>query len=309
MFIVSPRVGLCNQLQTIIKGILLGIKYNRNIYIDKFQIDLKSGRLCDINDILDINRINNFLKNTIKTSILVLNKIEDNITKNLQNYFIPNIDYTSIAYKNYLNDVIESNATMEIIYLGNIVSLDIYSSFNCNHNDYSENNLYYLVMRNIYFREIFYELKDNIKQILGLTQFNSVHLRIEDDALNHFSSCYKLSVDEYNKKLLDFYNKNIDLLRENTEIQKKIYICSGILDFDNRINLEYYEKMMESDKLLCDKKNINIDSYYLKNRELIAIIDLLIAYDSDYFIGSQISSFSIAIQGYFKNKNCVLFKL
>ena len=33
MFIISPRGGLCNQLQTIVKGILLAIKYNRNLYI------------------------------------------------------------------------------------------------------------------------------------------------------------------------------------------------------------------------------------------------------------------------------------
>jgi hypothetical protein len=55
MFIISPRIGLCNQLQTIVKGLLLSIKYNRNIYIHKFQIDLYSNRLTDINHILNIN--------------------------------------------------------------------------------------------------------------------------------------------------------------------------------------------------------------------------------------------------------------
>ena len=49
MFIISPRIGLCNQLQTITNGLLLSIKYNRNLYIDQFQIDLKSGNLTYIN--------------------------------------------------------------------------------------------------------------------------------------------------------------------------------------------------------------------------------------------------------------------
>ena len=54
MFIIQPRIGLCNQLQTIVKGILLSIKYNRNLYIDNFQIDLTSCSLSDINDILNV---------------------------------------------------------------------------------------------------------------------------------------------------------------------------------------------------------------------------------------------------------------
>jgi hypothetical protein len=53
--------------------------------------------------------------------------------------------------------------------------------------------------------------------------------------------------------------------------------------------------MMKNNKLLCDKSNIILDAYYLNNRELIAIIDLLLSYDSDLFIGSGISSFSINV--------------
>ena len=81
MFIISPRIGLCNQLQTIVKGILLAIKYNRNIYIDKFQIDVQSKRLEDIHKILDINKMNVFLKDVIKTDIVILNTLNTNIVK------------------------------------------------------------------------------------------------------------------------------------------------------------------------------------------------------------------------------------
>jgi hypothetical protein len=38
------------------------------------------------------------------------------------------------------------------------------------------------------------------------------------------------------------------------------------------------------------------------NRELIAIVDLLIAFDSEEFMGCWISSFSQIINVYFKNK-------
>lgn len=304
MFVVSPRLGLCNQLQTIVKGILLGIKYNRNIYIDRFQIDLKNETLIDINYILDIEKINIFLQNTIKTHIRVLNTIDGNIVNNLKNYCLPNINYKDVPTMFYINNHIELNKNMEIIYLGNIVSLDINRSFNFNYDDYSDNNFYYLIMINIPFNEAFYKIKNYIKQTLNLTKFNCVHLRIEDDALKHFAMCYKLSVEDYNTKLLRFYDNNIKTLEGN-----HTYICSGMLKFDNKINHNYYDNIMKNSGLLCDKKNVNIDEYYTHNRELIAIIDLLIAYDSDVFVGCYISSFTQAIKHYFKynNKECILF--
>ena len=300
MFIVSPRIGLCNQLQTIVKGILLAIKYNRNLYIHKFQIDLKSERLSDINDILDLSQFNQFLKNVVKTHIVILSTLSANISTHLDKYKLPNVNYVEIPRCSYINDDIELNKDMEIIYLGNIVSLDIYKSFNYKWEDTSDDNLYFLILSNIKFKQCFYEVKDYVKQALCLTNFNSVHLRIEDDALGHFSNCYNLSVDAYNKKLKKFYDENIEHISKE---QKATYVCSGMLELDNTINLKYYSNLMKNNALLCDKSNINIDKYYLRNRELIAIIDLLISFDSDLFIGSAISSFSIII-----NKNHIRSK-
>lgn len=305
MFIISPRIGLCNQLQTIIKGILLAIRYERNIYIDQFQIDLKSGKLMDINEILNIPEMNQFLENEIKTPIQILSSIDENIMKRKKDFCLPNIDYKNIATTIYINDAIELNLHMDVIYLDNIVSLEIYKSFGCKWGEYS--NHYYSIMNNIRFHPIFYTLKENIKQELKLTTFNCIHLRIEDDALKHFSNCYKLSIDDYNEKLIHFYeNAIINFLSPD----KKIYICSGILDFDNTINLDYYEKLMKN-TLLCDKKNITVNDFYLHNRELIAIIDLLISLDSDFFVGCHISSFSQVIHAHhmYHNKKSILFHL
>jgi hypothetical protein len=297
MFIISPRIGLCNQLQTIVKGLLLSIKYNRNIYIHKFQIDLYSNRLTDINHILNINKINYFLKNVIKTSIQIVDNLDIKITDNFVNYYLPNIDYTKIPTSSYINDDIELNKHMEIIYLGNIVSLDIYKSFNYMWDEYTPNNLYYYIMNNIVFHDTFYELKNYIKQELKLNKFSCIHLRIEDDAIQHFSSCYNLSINKYNENLIKCYDDNI---KNISQYQNPIYISSGILKFNNTINLEYYKKLKNNNTLICDKQNINIPDYYLNNRELIAIIDLLIAIDSEVFVGFGISSFSVAVNTYHK---------
>jgi hypothetical protein len=305
MIIISPRIGLCNQLKTIANGILLGIKYNRNIYIDKFQVDLKSGELCDINIVLNIKKINIFLKKILKTSIKILTTIDEDIIDNLNNYCLPDIDYKNIQNISYINDIIELNKTMEIIYLDNIVSLDIYKSFNFIYDDYSGDNLFTLIITNIQFDNAFYKIKDYVKEELNLTKFNSIHLRIEDDAIEYFSLCYNLSIEDYNNKILKFYDDNIKILGKD-----KTYICSGMIDFDNIINNDYYTNLMKNNNLLCDKKNIIIDKFYLNNRELIAIVDLLIAYDSEIFVGSLISSFSSTISHYFKynNKECILFQ-
>jgi hypothetical protein len=69
--------------------------------------------------------------------------------------------------------------------LGNIVSLSSYDSFNDLVDDF--NNLYYKIYANIVFNKKFYEIKDNIKKELHLINYSTTHLRIEDDAVNHWS--------------------------------------------------------------------------------------------------------------------------
>lgn len=305
MFIVSPRIGLCNQLQCIVKGILLGIKYNRNVYIDKFQINLYSNDLCDINEILNINKINNYLRLKKIENFKILCEIDSDITNNLNNYKLSSIAYDNVSNESFINNHIEENLDKPIIYLGNLVSLCISKSFGYEWEDYD--NLYYNLMSNIVFHDKFYKVKNYIKNILNLGNYTTVHLRIEDDALKHFSHCYNKSLSEYNEILLSFYEEKMK------HVTSRIYICSGMLKYDNTINFNYYEKMMNKNRLLCDKKDISIDRYYLDNRELIAIIELLLAYDSDRFIGCGISSFSRCIENYFKcnknNKNVDLFDL
>jgi hypothetical protein len=294
MFIVSPRIGLCNQLQSIVKTFLLGIKYNRSIYIDKFQIDLESGRLSDINEILDIDKLNHFyVENNI--NIKIHKNIDNNVIEQIDEHKLKEINYDNLSNMSFINDIIENNIDKHIMYVGNPVSLCIHKSFNLDWNDF--NNLYFFLITNLIFKQSFYDLKDYIKNQLNLTNFTTIHLRIEDDAIRHFAYCYNLTTDEYNKILLDYYTSKI-----NSE-EKRIYICSGILDYSNTINFDFYNKLLNDNNKICDKRNIIISDFIKHNRELIAIVDLLIAFDSENFIGCWISSFSQIINAYFKNKN------
>ena len=126
-------------------------------------------------------------------------------------------------------------------------------------------------------------------------------MRIEDDALKHFSHCHKISIDEYNNKLKSFYELHIKNNKNNN-----IYISSGILNFDNKINSQYYLDLKLKYNNIYDKSNIQIDKYYLNNRELIAIVDLLLCFDSSKFIGCGISSFfKRVIEGYFNYNSLI----
>jgi hypothetical protein len=259
--------------------------------------------LCDINEILNINKINSYLLSKNIYNCKIISQVDPVIIDNLENYKLCKINYDSVSSETFINNHIDENLDKSILYLGNLVSLCISQSFEYNWGDYT--NLYYNLMSNIIFHDKFYELKENFKNKLELVNYNTVHLRIEDDALKHFSHCYNLSIEEYNANILSFYEEKMKHCTNRT------YICSGMLKYDNTINFAYYEKMMRDNSLLCDKKDIVIDSYYLDNRELIAIIELLLAYDADKFIGCGISSFSRCIENYFicnkNNTNIFLF--
>lgn len=300
LFIVQPKLGLCNQIKTIVNAILLGHKYRRDIYIDNFQANCgDNGSLCDINIVLDLDKMNQFL-NENNINIKILKTIDESVKEKIE--LLENIDYNSIQNILFITDIIENNLHKSYLNIGNPVSVSVDSTFGCSVLDHE--SIYWKLSNNIKFHENFYNLKNKIKDELKLNNYVSIHMRIEDDAIHFFSHCYRLTSDDYNDKLLNFYLKHVD---ENKE--RQIYITSAVPYFNNSRNQTFYNDLLKNNDNLYDKKNIFIDEYYLKNRELLAIIDLLIAYDSEKFIGSFISSYSQNIQTYLKcnGKETILF--
>jgi hypothetical protein len=302
IFIIEPRLGLCNQLDSIIKSILLCKKYNRDLYINKFQANLNDNNsLCDINEILDIDKMNDYLnENNIK--IKLLHSIDNNISQNVE--LLDNVDYNTIPSFDKLSHIIECNSHKMYLNIGNPVMMNVFDSSCSDSADHY--NLYLRLSSNIKFHEKFYTLKNIIKTQLKLENYISMHMRIEDDALIHFANCYGLSIEDYNNKLISFY---VDSINKNKE--SRIYISSSMTYFCDSINLNFYNNLLKNNTNLCDKKNIIIDEYYLKNRELLAIIDLLIAYDGEKFFGCWISSYTQFINNYFKLncKSSTVFKI
>jgi hypothetical protein len=298
LFIIQPRLGLCNQIKTIVNAILLGYKYSRDIYIDNFQANCNDeNSYCDINTILDLDKMNIILSEN-NINIKILKTIDDDIKEKIE--LLENIDYSSIQNILYITDIIEKNSHKQYLNIGNPVSVCVQTTFGSGVGD-----LYWNLSRNIKFHENFYNLKNKIIDELNLQNYISMHMRIENDAVHFFACCYNLTSSEYNNKLLDFYLKQI-----NENNGQKIYISSSVSYFGNSVNYSFYNDLVKNNNNLYDKTNINIDEYYLKNRELLAIIDLLIAYDGEKFIGSWISSYSQNINNYFlsKGKESILFQ-
>lgn len=302
IFIVKPHGGLCNQLQCITNSILLGQKYNRDIYIYHFHTNVYDDNKCTITEVLNITELNNILTK-LNININILINLNHHIACNIKHLY--GVEYNKISRLNSLNDIIELQENQNASYLdiGNPVSLCIYKSFGLIYLDYS--NPYHTIMCNIPFHTQFYDIANSIKRYLNLTEYICIHLRIEDDAIDYYSSTYKIEKDVLTNALLQFYKKQI---QQNYD--RRIYICTGLSYFKNTHNT-FYKLLKSTNSNIVDKQDFKIDNYYAQNRELLAIIDYIIARDAIKFVGWGFSSFSILLDVLHKNKTnpSELFKI
>jgi hypothetical protein len=275
--IICPKNGLCNQLNSISIGIILGLISKRDIIFSSFQLDYKNiNNICPFDSVIDINHIQQKLieKNieiklysdtNIKGENLKLNTTEDiaNI-KNLIEYLM-NIENINIKY------------------------LDIGCPISCMIPEEYTNILNYINL-NIKFTEKYIYIANLIKKKLGLNYYCCVHLRLEDDSINFMNEINKnLSLELVNNIYKEKYIEEFELLKKTNQ---KIYVCTSLCMNENKNN-EFYKNIKEIYNLV-DKNDI-IKVYENDCREIYGIIDFIIAMDSLYFSGSDWSSFSIYI--------------
>ena len=159
---------------------------------------------------------------------------------------------------------------------------------------------------NIKFTDKYIMIAESIKKLLKLDYYSCVHLRLEDDAINFMiNNNDKLTFEYVNKYYKMKYIDFLDLLKKH---KSKIYICTS-LGLNNNLNNDYYKELKEKYNLI-DKNNI-ITSTEDNCREIYAIIDFIIAQDSNFFLGCDWSSFSLYIYNSHKinSKNSHLLNL
>ena len=288
--IISPKNGLCNQLASISIGIILGLIMNRDIIFKSFQIDYKNfENVCSFDSIIDIEHLNNILKNK-KLNINIYSNININSTK-----IITNSNENISNIKNFIPLLLlNDNINEEYLDIGCPISCNI-------PNEYKFIQEYINI--NIKFTKHYIDIANNIKKKLGLDYYCTIHLRLENDALNFMKELNPNLTNEYiNKIYKEKYLSQIEMLNK---YKTKIYICTS-LEINENINNNFYKEIKKKYNLIdkndiIDKMNLSNDSSSKDNiinnncREIFGIIDYIIAQDSEYFVGCDWSSFSIAI--------------
>ena len=297
LYIIKPKNGLCNQLMSISRGIILGIINNRDIIFNGFQLHYKDfDNLCSFEKIIDIEKLQKILnEKNIDIRVYARQDISG-IKLQIDNDL--DINKTCTAYVSDIFPILNNkiNDDHEYLDIGCPISIKIPIEY--------EHILYY-IDNNIKFTHYFIELTNNIKNKLKLSEYVSIHIRLEDDSINFMTEkSNKLTFEEVN---IIYQNKYIEELEKLKLLGKKIYACTS-LGINKNKNNNFYNIIKKKYNIIdkndiIEEKSINLFDYLSLNknnnnnnyREIYGIIDFLIAKESILFIGSDWSSFSIYI--------------
>jgi hypothetical protein len=256
-YIISGNAaGLCNQLSFLINAILYCSKKNiKQLIISDFISDNKKQTKIKCNELLNLTETNNYLR---KFNVEIVD--------------------SKLINSNYNYD--ESNN-----------KITLYTDINPEMFNYIQ---FYEISRNLVFNEKFYTISNNlipeIKLKLGDDiKINVIHLRIEDDALLHWSKMNKMNINSF-KTVLE--NRYISLIKHF--INKKMFTIvmtysanNNVIRFLSDNNYNFY----------INKKNLS------QGRECNALIDLLLSRKmNNFFIGAIGSTFSHFILNMADNK-------
>jgi hypothetical protein len=298
ILIINLTSGLCNQLNTIAKSIILAEIFDRNIYFKSFQIHYNSNdNKLDFNEIINIDKLQENI-NKLKLNVKIHKSLNINPTE------IIKLNSNNQKYE-YIKDYISLITLQKNVKYLNI-ECPISALIPEKYKEILDN-----IVLDIHFTDKFIHFASRIKETFNLNNYICVHLRMEDDCLNYMSSLLKnLSLKEIENIYKDIYTKEFEKL---SKYNVKIYICTSLGIYENNNN-QFYKELKKKYNLI-DKNDlllsIDLENNNYKCRELYGIIDYLVAKDSTYFVGCDWSSFSILLYNshMFHIKNTTLLNL
>ena len=302
VLIIRPVYGLCNQINSLVKGILLAHYSNRDLYIDQFQIDCNHKEKRNKIDIIyDLGKLQNILE-FLKLQVKILDNLDIKNNPNIKKLIVQQEnDYNKIDIEKYMKE----NEKESIL---DVENLSLY--FDTNKHNLEET--FNIIITNIPFHNRFIELSEKIMETFHLKNYVCLHLRLEDDCFDYMKNCLNdpnITKDQIIQIYQTQYEKELEELKQ---YKVKIYICTSLGIYSNKLNSYYIE--LKNKYNLIDKNDL-INSFSvdtkIKCRELYGIIDFLIAKNANYFIGCEWSSFSILISKVhlFYNKRSKLLDL
>ena len=295
--------GLCNQLFSLVTGIIIALQKGLKIIIvDEFLNDYSRNTRTPLSDIIDLNILNDFLQSTYNITLLDRNKINFKIQSVNYGTEENTIDLTDIIkanyYKNnilYINTNVNLNKIagkdpvvgkqkyLEVTYLlnDNVIKekyeewngfLKTKVEFNLYNNsifihtmgwiNQIDRNKFDNILKNIHFMKQFDILKDENKIITQHKKINIIHLRVEEDAIKHWSRqnnmnplFFKNIIErKYINNIYKYINKNdmTILLTYSTQ--------NGVVDFlkNNGYNYHISRKVKEWGSELNAVKDTNM---------------------------------------------------
>jgi hypothetical protein len=308
--------GLCNQLFSLINGIIIAIKLKKEVIIvDEFQNDYIKKIYTSISKIINIEEFNNFLetnynirmvdKNDVRFKINTVyygsNEYKINITDTVINKCIINNTFL-LSNKVDLNVLVGEDPipfcpkTVFINYsINNYILEETFEEAHCylkdniifNLNcvrfkhtflwmDVIDKNMFDNILQNIIFNDTFYRLADAFlkeNEIDTNKKINVLHLRLESDALNHWSKKNNLPLLTFKNNLEEKY---IKLIKNNIK-KDEINI---VLSYSSQNKVTHFLRD-EGYKYFVTNKNIE------NGREISALIDLIIGnICNNVFIGN-----------------------
>jgi hypothetical protein len=238
--IYSHGSGLTNQIFALITTIIIAIYEKEFIVVfDHFLDDFSKEDYTIISHIIDLEQMNIYLFD--KYGIVLIDR--------------HNID-SRIVSENIMNEINKTVKYNHVVGSVNNINKDLFED----------------ILMNIRFHPDFVEKADSFIQTLGDKKTNVIHLRVEDDAIKHWSIINHMIEDEFRDSI---ENKYIELIKRHIDKTHETIILSsssknGVIDFLEQEGYSY--KFTEK---------------HFAGREKNAIIDLLISKRcNNIFIGS-----------------------
>ena len=274
--------GLCNQLLSLVSAILFCIRAKKELLVvDKFLTEINTNSYCSISQVFNLIEINKYLNKynlkiadgfninssafrPISWDIITLAKKHNN-TRLLA--FIDEI-YSNLYFSKYLMNYASNFIIDKLNYIPDV----------CDESDHTE-----IEHSDIEHANIEYTNK----------KINVIHLRIEDDAIDHWSNQNNMNQQVF-KRILTV--KYIELVKNYIQKEDITVILTGDINND----VVQFMKENEYNIMFIDKKfNSNQPA-----RELNAIVDLIVGrYCNNVFIGCDGSTFSELLLKYIPDES------
>lgn len=309
--IANQSTGFTNQIFCFITGIINGYKKkDKVVVVDSFINDISKNIYTPISQIINMDKINIFLKENydiivvdkynINLQIISIqygnhNKFIDLTDKILHKYYKNNklLINKDICFNNVKGDpcplvlkklIIKykiNNYDLEETYeeilksdisIGNVDLNEKYVQDMGWINDFN-NNMFDNILTHITFTDKFVEKSNSIiNEIDKNKKINVMHLRLENDGIKHWSTMNKMTPLKYESFL---ENKYIDLIKRYLNKNDENIILSN--SHSNKV-IEWLNK---------NNYNYKFTNKYFNEREKDAIVDLLISQNcNNIFIGN-----------------------